>query len=316
MEKKSIGRFLAALRKANGMTQKALAEKLNVSDKSVSRWEQDECAPDLSLIPVIAEIYGVTSDEILRGERVHRDSPVEEAISGKSEKQIERLIRSTVTQFQVRSLISAGISFAGLLAAMICNIVFLRSLLGFLISCIFYLAAMIAETVFLIHSFSKIAGSEFEDNSIHVAKRRLVRVFGFTVSATIGLFAFSLPLAIMGGAYWGLQFGDWLMAGLPYLFLTALICLVAYGFVSSVLVKKGVRKKLTVLKLKIFLVVIVALFVVSLVWPFFLGMFDIDYTNFMELIFLFWTPYTSIIAAGFIVYYKKRKRILSDYTNG
>ena len=60
----SIGTFLAALRKANGLTQKQLAEKLNVSDKAISRWERDECAPDLSLIPVIAEIFGITSDEL------------------------------------------------------------------------------------------------------------------------------------------------------------------------------------------------------------------------------------------------------------
>ena len=69
MEKKTIGGFISALRKANGMTQKDLAERLNVSDKSVSRWENDEGAPDLSLIPVIAEIFGVTCDELLRGER-------------------------------------------------------------------------------------------------------------------------------------------------------------------------------------------------------------------------------------------------------
>ena len=69
MEKKTIGGFIAALRKANGMTQKDLAEKLNVSDKSVSRWERDDGAPDLSLIPVIAEVFGVTCDELLRGER-------------------------------------------------------------------------------------------------------------------------------------------------------------------------------------------------------------------------------------------------------
>ena len=69
MEKKTIGQFIAILRKANGMTQKDLAEKLNVSDKAVSRWERDECAPDLSLIPVIAEIFQVTTDELLRGER-------------------------------------------------------------------------------------------------------------------------------------------------------------------------------------------------------------------------------------------------------
>lgn len=64
MERKTIGSFIAALRKANGMTQKELADRLLVSDKAVSRWERDECAPDISLIPVIAELFGVTSDEL------------------------------------------------------------------------------------------------------------------------------------------------------------------------------------------------------------------------------------------------------------
>lgn len=69
MEKRTIGSFIAALRKANGLTQKQLADKLCVSDKAVSRWERDECAPDLSAIPVLAEIFGVTCDELLRGQR-------------------------------------------------------------------------------------------------------------------------------------------------------------------------------------------------------------------------------------------------------
>ena len=46
MEKRTIGGLIAALRKANGMTQKELAERLHVSDKSVSRWERDESAPE------------------------------------------------------------------------------------------------------------------------------------------------------------------------------------------------------------------------------------------------------------------------------
>ena len=69
MEKKTIGKFIAVLRKANGLTQADLAEKLFVSDKTVSRWERDESTPDLELIPVIADLFGVTSDELLRGER-------------------------------------------------------------------------------------------------------------------------------------------------------------------------------------------------------------------------------------------------------
>ena len=62
------------MRKANGMTQKELGEKLFVSDKTVSRWECDECTPELSLIPAIAELFGITTDELLRGERFHSDN--------------------------------------------------------------------------------------------------------------------------------------------------------------------------------------------------------------------------------------------------
>lgn len=56
----TIGGFISVLRKENGMTQKQLAEQLDVSDKSVSRWEWDETALDFSLIPIIAEIFSVT----------------------------------------------------------------------------------------------------------------------------------------------------------------------------------------------------------------------------------------------------------------
>lgn len=51
MERKSIGTLIAALRRANGLTQKQLADQLGVSDKAVSRWERDESLPDLTLLP-------------------------------------------------------------------------------------------------------------------------------------------------------------------------------------------------------------------------------------------------------------------------
>ena len=64
-----MGSFIAALRRAKGLTQRELAELLNVSDKAVSRWERGDAAPDLSVIPALAELFGVTADELLRGER-------------------------------------------------------------------------------------------------------------------------------------------------------------------------------------------------------------------------------------------------------
>ncbi|MBQ7295242.1 MAG: helix-turn-helix transcriptional regulator [Clostridia bacterium] len=69
MANKSMGSFLSELRKEKGITQKELAEFLNVSDKTVSHWECDKYSPDISVIPILAEFFGVTCDELLKGER-------------------------------------------------------------------------------------------------------------------------------------------------------------------------------------------------------------------------------------------------------
>ncbi len=153
MERKSIGSFIAALRRAKGLTQRQLAELLNVSDKAVSRWERDECAPDLSLIPVIAELFGVTCDELLRGERTatnmsESDSALD-AGSAKGQKQLKYLLRRQLISFRNRSLIAAGIALAGLVTALICNFCFYRAALGGLLSFLFYGAAAICEAIFL-----------------------------------------------------------------------------------------------------------------------------------------------------------------------
>ena len=74
MEDKSIGKFIATLRKECGMTQKELGDKLFVSDKTISRWERGDCSPEISLLPAIAEVFGVTTDELLRGERIVVDN--------------------------------------------------------------------------------------------------------------------------------------------------------------------------------------------------------------------------------------------------
>ncbi len=68
MDSVKIGRFLAALRKDKGYTQQNVADMLNISNKTVSRWEQGAGYPEVTIIPALAEIYGVTTDELLAGE--------------------------------------------------------------------------------------------------------------------------------------------------------------------------------------------------------------------------------------------------------
>lgn len=67
MDAKVTGCFIAQLRKELGLTQKELAEKLEVTDKAISRWETGKGLPDTSLLKPQAEIFGVSVGELLSG---------------------------------------------------------------------------------------------------------------------------------------------------------------------------------------------------------------------------------------------------------
>lgn len=69
-KKHSIGKTIAELRKEKGWTQIELAEKLQVSDKAVSKWEQDSGAPSIEFFPALAEVFGVSIDYLMTGKKV------------------------------------------------------------------------------------------------------------------------------------------------------------------------------------------------------------------------------------------------------
>lgn len=58
--------MISSLRKENGMTQSELAEKMGVTDKAVSKWERDLSYPDVNSIPKLAEVFGVSVDELMQ----------------------------------------------------------------------------------------------------------------------------------------------------------------------------------------------------------------------------------------------------------
>lgn len=80
----SIGRNISELRREKGLTQQQLAEKLGVSGQSVSKWENDVCAPDVGQFPLLAELFGVSIDR-LYGFRLS-DGEEEQAIVDKADK--------------------------------------------------------------------------------------------------------------------------------------------------------------------------------------------------------------------------------------
>lgn len=98
MDQQKIGRFLKALRKEKCLTQEALAERLGVTARSVSRWETGSNLPDLSLLIEIADLYGVELREILDGERIQKNmnKEIEETarkVADYSDMEKERLTR-------------------------------------------------------------------------------------------------------------------------------------------------------------------------------------------------------------------------------
>lgn len=70
MDQVKIGKLIAECRKAKKLTQVELAEKLGVTDKSVSKWENGNCLPDVSLYKKICEILDVTLNEFFAGEKL------------------------------------------------------------------------------------------------------------------------------------------------------------------------------------------------------------------------------------------------------
>ncbi len=70
MDQVKTGKFIAALRRAAGLTQEALGERLGVTNKTISRWENGNYMPDIEMLQLLSREFGVSTDELLAGERI------------------------------------------------------------------------------------------------------------------------------------------------------------------------------------------------------------------------------------------------------
>ena len=116
MNQKKIGLFLKTLRKEKNITQEVLAEKLNVSSRTVSRWETGSNMPDISLLVELSEFYQVSIPEIINGERKSekmnqetKDTAIKMAEYSKNELNTEKrkIISALLMIFGVFIMISA-----------------------------------------------------------------------------------------------------------------------------------------------------------------------------------------------------------------
>ena len=73
MDQEKMGKFIAELRKDKNMTQVELANKLGITDRAISKWENGRGMPDLSLLKPLCEILGISINELLSGEKLNQD---------------------------------------------------------------------------------------------------------------------------------------------------------------------------------------------------------------------------------------------------
>lgn len=114
MDNEKFGEFIKNLRKQNNMTQKDLAQKLNITDKAVSKWERGLSFPDITMLNSIAEIFNISVSELLNSKIGEHDDievkkAVEEAVKQIENKEQKKLERNKKIKKVV--VIISGISF-------------------------------------------------------------------------------------------------------------------------------------------------------------------------------------------------------------
>lgn len=124
MDLVKIGKYIASKRRQLGMTQRQLAEKLGMSDKSVSKWERGVCLPDVSVYSDLCQILGISLNEFLAGEDIAQDSFVQKSEANiisviRNSKQKQRFLKSIIAVLLVISIAGLSVIGALILALMI-----------------------------------------------------------------------------------------------------------------------------------------------------------------------------------------------------
>ncbi|MCL2197955.1 MAG: helix-turn-helix domain-containing protein [Defluviitaleaceae bacterium] len=121
MDIEKMGKFISELRKSNQMTQKDLAAKLNISDKAVSKWERGLSCPDISLLSPIADIFSITTNELLNGERIGTEAVSVEVGVVNALKYADKAAGFKTQSFQ--NIFAIAFSIMLLLGIIVCSIV-------------------------------------------------------------------------------------------------------------------------------------------------------------------------------------------------
>lgn len=117
MNQVATGKFIAECRKAKKLTQAQLAEKLNITDRAVSKWETGKSMPDASIMLELCNILEITVNELLSGEKVGMDS-----VEKKADENLIALKRKEESNLAKNAVLSVLFSITLLLGILVCCI--------------------------------------------------------------------------------------------------------------------------------------------------------------------------------------------------
>lgn len=143
----------------------------------------------------------MTCDELLRGERkspTERAETTEETVSTpKVEKQCLRLLKSTLSQYQNRTYIAMGFSVIGIIVALVCNLAFLKAILGFFLEAIFFAVSIVCQTIFVNKAFFSVEDGGLDKRVLSDFKRKVINFAETSIGLTVTSLGFTLPLVLV-----------------------------------------------------------------------------------------------------------------------
>ena len=120
MNQAEIGKFIAKCRKEKKLTQAQLAEKLNITDRAVSKWETGKSMPDSSIMLELCEILGITVNELLSGEEIDVESYEKKADENLIA--LKRKDENNMTKNVLISILFSVTLLTGIMVCLICNL--------------------------------------------------------------------------------------------------------------------------------------------------------------------------------------------------
>ncbi len=120
MNQIEIGKFIAKCRKEKNLTQAQLAEKLNITDRAVSKWETGKSMPDSSIMLELCEILGITVNELLSGVEINMEDYEKKADENLIV--LKRKDENNMTKNVIISILFSATLLIGIMVCLICNI--------------------------------------------------------------------------------------------------------------------------------------------------------------------------------------------------